>query len=204
MSRAALLAVLLLAGCVFIPYAPSTVVTVTPALAGEVVLGAGPRRLLADYGDEVAHRDARLQVVEAMTARELLFGAGDWTMAALLDPKRPDCDIDYVAVIAAPSALDRCWGMFTFYLGFFGFDSHRLHQSVTVVVVDVHRAQTLACLQVRSCGRRVRFGLVYGFWFEPLIDRGLRIAVAEAVLARVREACPEGAVRFAFLAAEAN
>lgn len=201
----------LLTGCVVVPYPVSPEVTQSEAItlsAEGTRVTVGPRRLLERVAKEIRDADPRIEIVDGLTFRDLAFPEGDWTLARLLEPEtgarvREGLDVTYVVLVGAMSHEEgEPKGHFGLWIGGYGAAQADWKDRISAVVVDLRTAQTFRRISSEGRGKQTAAGLFYFVVTFPMTDSAAIHGLGEEVAEVIAERAGDGPVRIAVMAAE--
>jgi hypothetical protein len=204
--------VMLLSGCVVVPYSPPTESQSTPVRlenAEQVVLSIGPRELLEEARDALRRRDRALDIVDSLAFRDAAFPEGGWRLSQLLAPdalpRLASTGADYLVVVGPVRVVGgESHGLFLEVpgFGFYGAGTGSTTGSALVLIVDLARGAVLDTVKTRATGTDVAVGFFYGLIVHATTETSVRSACLDSVVETIRAARPDGVVRLALMAAE--
>ena len=208
-----LVAGLIGAGCAIIPYpVPTDVERIDDVrLADDVLVSAGPRRLLERLEDRLEESRPELSVMEPIAFRDAAFPEGGWRLAELLETDRcrrvsEDLGIRFLVLIGGGVTQVRDeMGIMAPLMLPAGAMAARETSVLSAVIIDLERGVP-AC-RLRSEGEGIAVAalwVIFSAFTVPLTGYSAERALARALAKALVEDADGGAVRVALMAAEAS
>ena len=204
-------ALVVLAGCVVVPYRPAAEVATTTDIALDptaIMVTAGPRALLEEVGKGLRHRDKEFTIVGSAKFADIAFLDEDVHLARLLDPVvcarvRQQLDVRYVVLVGEveEQTLEER-GFMAVYMGFFGASKAKERTALAATIIDVDRAQPLQNVSSNAEGSALGVGMFYGLFVVPMTESSAKAGLVRGVAASIRQAAGAGPLNIAVMAAE--
>jgi hypothetical protein len=201
-ARITILAGLLLAGCVPVPFKPSATVSQSPVTADSAI----PLVSKATGGDEahsvakaIRAEDPRIVLIDAATFSDRIGTAGvalNEVLATARARQQP-LAADYVLSVGEPThrQLHDTGAAGYYFVTVVGYEKTQSIETLPATLLDLRDPQSLQVLCASSAYSEVAAGLVYGVTTIALPEPGLRKALAREVTRTLAEAQPAGEIR---------
>jgi acyl-CoA synthetase (AMP-forming)/AMP-acid ligase II len=201
-ARITIVACLLLAGCVPVPFKPSATVSQTPVTADNavpLVSAASGRSEAHSVAKAIREEDPRVVLVSAAAFSDRI-GAVDVALTDVLAIARAGQQplaADYILSVGEPThrQLHDTGAAGFFYITVVGYEKTQSIDSLPATLLDLRDPKSLQVLCASSAYSEVTTGLVYGVMTIGLPEPGLRKALAREVTRTLAEAQPAGAIR---------
>lgn len=196
----ALVALLVAAACIPIPYKPDA--TLTPEAAApakpEIVVSSADDEQTQSLAKEITDRDHQIKVRPHRDVASVAFPEGDVKLAALADPQvrdqlKQEYGVTYLVLVgdASEKELSHLGG----FIPLLGLGTSKSQKGVSAAVVDLSSGETLDAMSASTEGRMT--GAIYGFYglfLVPMMDTSIYEAIADGVTKAIRARTPEGVV----------
>lgn len=208
-ARMTILACLLLAGCVPVPFKPSATVTqtpVTPDNAAPLVSAATGASEAHSVAKAIHAEDPRVLLVDAATFSGRIGTAGVALNEVLAAARAGQQALaaDYLLSVGEPThrQLHDTGAAGFYFITVVGYEKTQSIETLPATLLDLRNPQSLQVLCASSAYSEVTTGLVYGVTTIALPESGLRKALAQKVTRTLAEAQPAGEIRLLVVSQE--
>ena len=207
---ALLLLLLVISGCVILPYRPhadTTHETTDLPEPERLRLTIGPRTLLEDLAKDVSKKNKRIESADAQSFIDAASPDAELTLARLLEPtaraRIEPLGLDYLVVVGEPKEVNlyKKGGM-AFYIGFLGLAISKDKATIQATIFDLHKLQLLEKMTSTSTGTSASAGAFYALFIVSDPKGAARKDLIAQLAMTLSKEHPEGPVRVVFLAAE--
>lgn len=200
-----------ISGCVVVPYpVADTVETVDQAtLDKQIVVTAGPRRMIEAISERVQDRDPDIDIMPPVEFRDAAFPDGGWTLAALLteasNDRRVRTGARYLIVVGSDPITTTGEDKGGYVPALAGVMYTTQTSTLTGTLIDLQTAEPVRFFRVSAEGTpAAAIWIVVSAVKYPMTESAVLNGFAEALVGEIRQAMPSGPVRVAMLAAEGS
>lgn len=197
--------------CVIIPYEPSADIAYAseePPLAEDMIITAGPRKLLLEVSDAIQQANPDIDVVDSLYFRDRAFPDGDWRVARVMDAS--NCKliahasgVDYLVLVAPVQVReDGIDGPFVVWIGFYGIGTTDSEAKLSATVIDLRRGQVLLRVESTAQGKGGALGWFYGVFVVPETLSGAIEGLGQEVAKSIAREGDSKKIKLAVLALE--
>jgi hypothetical protein len=206
-----LIAAVMATGCVVVPYRPSADVAMATDIAldpADLIVTAGPRKLLQDIGKRLTRHDPAVTVVGPAAFADVAFLDEDVRLARLLAPDacsrvREQLGVQYVVLLGEveEQTLEER-GFMAVYMGFFGLAQSKERTALAATIIDLEARRPLSNVRSDAEGSSTGVGLFYGLFIVPMTESSAKAGLVRGVVASMRQDAGKGPLKIAVMAAE--
>ena len=209
--RVFFLPVLLLAGCIAIPYevAPEIVETGRVVFPSEaILLTRGPRQFLELMEQAVLEFDSRIVIIDGMGFRDTAFPDGGWTLQEMqgspaLMRVRQQLQVDYLLLFGPLAEEFSGWPVIPYPIPI-GAGKSESQTTLSALVIDLNNGQPVSQLDVTAAGGGAGATFFFSvFSFAETRDSTVN-GMARALIREIREHSSKPQPKIALLAAESD